>query len=317
MTVIRFWLLYILCLSLCLGSIQLAQAAWEPPQPPQEEEVTVRVIAIPPRPEGVRQVQATEKDGEVWYTIEACQKMKGQYQDICFHQLARQKATTDLKGGLEACKLIDKKSTKQECMADVAELYSPSDREAALAVCPEIQRKKWRDQCVFGIALSWSTLDSPWAFRTCDRAGQWRDFCRHDVNGEIAVVNSSLALEHCAAEEGDLLRRKSCWHGIGKYIARVNVDQAFAACEKVPLGPDRIYIENCYHGLGWGASEAQGASFAPSCQRAGQQKDSCLLGIAYNLRRFDVDAGISICGQVQRQDLLTQCKKFVIQGSLH
>ena len=106
---------------------------------------------------------------------------------------------------------------------------------------------KWRDQCVFGIALTYSVTDSPWAFRLCDQAGQWRDFCRHDVNGEIAVVNPTLALEHCQAEEGDLLTRKTCWHGIGKYIARVDIDKAFAACEQVPSGPH--HRENCIHGL--------------------------------------------------------------------
>ena len=55
----------------------------------------------------------------------------------------------------------------------------------------------------FGIALAYSTVDSPWAFRRCDDAGQWRDFCRHDVNGEIAVVNVELgACQLCQRRRG-------------------------------------------------------------------------------------------------------------------
>ncbi|MBM76144.1 MAG: hypothetical protein CMK59_12145, partial [Proteobacteria bacterium] len=175
---------------------------------------------------------------------------------------------------------------------------------------------KWRDQCVFGIALSLSTIDSRWAFRTCDKAGQWRDFCRHDVNGEIAVVDLELSLEHCHAEEGDILRRKTCWHGIGKYLARVDHDRAFNACERVPKGPQDLYVENCYHGLGWGASESIGLEFASKCDRSGAYKDSCLLGIAYNLRRFDVDQAISLCSDVKRPDLNQQCRAFVLNGRL-
>ena len=87
------------------------------------------------------------------------------------------------------------------------------------------------------------------ASKLCSESGQWRDFCRHDVNGEIAVVNPELALEHCAAEEGDLLMRKSCWHGIGKYIARVDVQKTYAACDQVPPGPEQLYRGNAFMGL--------------------------------------------------------------------
>ena len=200
----------------------------------------------------------------------------------------------------------------------MAELYAPVDREASLAVCPEIPRKKWRDQCVFGIALALSTLDSDRAFRKCDDAGQWRDFCRHDVNGEIAQVNPDLALEHCHAEEGDLLTRKSCWHGIGKYIARVDVPLAFSTCERVPTGPPTPdgYRENCVHGLGWGAAEKAGRDFAAECDRAGDFKDSCLVGVAYNLRRFDVAAGMEVCSGVQDALLRGRCDEFVQRGRL-
>ncbi len=311
-----FSLLYAVCLALCLGAVEALQYSWTAPVPLPPQPVEAVAIAVPPRPEGVREIQGEGEDG-YRYTEPACRKLEGDYRDICFHQLARQRAATDLPGALEACEQISKRESRMECTADTAELHAPTDRDVALQICPTIPKKKWRDQCVFGIALALATTDSRWAFRTCDGAGKWRDFCRHDVNGEIAVVNPALALEHCAAEEGDILRRKSCWHGIGKYIARVDVDAAFATCEKVPLGPDRLYRENCYHGLGWGGSESAKSGFAATCRRAGPQQDSCLLGIAYNLRRFDIDEGMRICAQVERSDLKAQCEAFVTQGTLH
>ena len=274
-----------------------------------------RAISVPPKPKGVQNISEGNGD-EVVYTEEGCLSQPKQFQDICFHQLARQKALTDLDGASETCKRLTSGALFGECLADIAEIFSINDRELSLKLCPTIENKKWRDQCVFGISLMWSTLDSPWAFELCGDAGRWRDFCRHDVNGEIAVVNVQLALDNCAREEGDLLTRKTCWHGIGKYLARVDVDAAFSACEQVPSGPQNLYKENCIHGLGWGASETAEENFIPTCRRAGSEKDSCLLGVAYNLRRFDIDRGLRICDQVGRTDLAEQCRQFVSRGRL-
>ena len=311
----RFTLLY-LCTSFCsLTSIEILKRQW----PSSEEDIeppTLSLIAIPPKPEGASEQNSGEGSG-VQYSEEKCNNTKEEYQDLCFHQLARQFAPSDLVGANQACHQIKEIDMKWECMSDIAEQYAPFDRRASLDLCPTINKKKWRDQCVFGIALALSTIDSPWAFRTCDQAGKWRDFCRHDVNGEIAVVNVDLALEHCGKEEGDLLRRKTCWHGIGKYIARVNVDHAFSACERVPLGPDNLYRENCHHGLGWGASEKSGRNFAQQCSRSGPQQDSCILGVAYNLRRFAPQEGLELCDTVVRTELKKQCRDFLTQGSIH
>lgn len=309
----NFWKLYSVVLTLCVVLVQVTQISWIENIPSPEKTQSSTVIAIPPKPEGV--LEPSQGEGEqIMYTEAGCQKQHEQFQDICFHQLARQQAYTDLTGALNSCEKIEKQETVYECQSDVAELYSPIDRDKSLRVCPSIDRKKWRDQCVFGIALAYSTKDSPWAFRLCDQAGQWRDFCRHDVNGEIAVVNSDLALEHCQAEEGDVLTRKTCWHGIGKYIARVDIDKAFDACERVPAGPENLYRENCIHGLAWGASEKLEEGFLAQCERAGAEKDSCLLGVAYNLKRFDIDRGLAICADVKRLDLKNKCIDFVSGG---
>ncbi|MEL6349761.1 MAG: hypothetical protein AAFV53_42045 [Myxococcota bacterium] len=319
-----FSMLYALCLGMCLGGVQLARASWvaePPPPPPQPVE---EIVAIPPRPEGVREVKPDAEGDGYRYTEQACLKHDpGQLRDICFHQLARQRAPTDLPGALSACEQIPAperkadRDTRYECTSDVAEKHAPSDRSASLAICPTIPSAKWSDQCVFGIALALSQTDARWAFDLCSQAGRWRDFCRHDVNGEIAQINHPLALEHCAAEQGDLLTRKSCWHGIGKYIARVDVPRAFSVCHTVPMGPDNLYRENCFHGVGWGGAEKASAAFAAQCDQARAQKDSCLLGVAYNLRRADVDAGLQICDTVQRADLKTQCVTFVANNTLH
>jgi hypothetical protein len=318
-----FSIVYVICLLVCLGSVEAAKMGWEPPPEPPPPQTVDEIIAIPPRPDGVRTVSG--EDGDTYrYTEQKCREHDpGQFRDICFHQLARQRAPTDLPGAQDACSEIPTPETREdrdtiyECMSDIAELHAVADRDASLTICPTIPRKKWRDQCTFGIALALSTVDSRWAFKTCDDAGKWRDFCRHDVNGEIAQINEALAFEHCENIEGDFLVHKACWHGIGKYVARVNVDRAFAACERTPLGPDKKYRENCYHGLGWGAAETAGADFVPACRRSGPQEDSCLLGIAYNLRRFDVDAGIRVCEGVENSALKQQCTTFVEQGSLH
>ena len=311
----RFVLTYLYISFFSIFTIELLKIQW--PIPEEEiAEPSVSLIAIPPKPEGALDLQG-DGGNATHYTQEKCENHREKYRDLCFHQLARQSATSDLIGAQKACVQIEEKDVMWECLSDIAEQYAPFDREASLELCPSIKNKKWRDQCVFGIALALSTIDSPWAFATCDRAGKWRDFCRHDVNGEIAVVNVDLALEHCGREEGDLLTRKSCWHGIGKYIGRVDIDRAFLACERVPLGPQNLYRENCHHGLGWAGSEQMGADFAQTCARSGERRDSCLLGVAYNLRRFAPEQGMRLCNTVQRDDLRTQCEQFLMHGSIH
>ena len=118
-------------------------------------------------------------------------------------------------------------------------------------------------------------------------------------------------LAACGREEGDLLTRKSCWHGIGKYIGRQDLDAALAACERVPLGPSDLYRENCIHGVGWAAGERMGAAATAICDKAGEKKDSCMLGVAYEIRRVDPDMAVALCRQVHRSDLGSRCLRFM------
>lgn len=295
----------------CFAVVGVLLQTWEPPEEtlPLVETAESRIIAVPPKPEGA--AEPGEGDGAGAWTEQRCRQLDGELRDVCFHQLARGRAPTDLIGALEACDILGDAAMRAECQSDVAELHSPTDRVAALSVCPTIETKKWRDQCVFGIALALSGIEPREAFRLCDDAGQWRDFCRHDVNGEIAQVNDPLAFEHCAAEEGDILTRKTCWHGMGKYIARVDVARAWTVCGQVPLGPDNLYRENCVHGLAWGAAESAGRDFLSQCRTLPEQLDSCRLGVAYFESRLDTASALAICEEVERTDLQGKCVQHV------
>jgi hypothetical protein len=296
----------------CFVVVELLRMSWEAPVPPTPEAADDNsvAIAVPPKPEGAAE-QGSGSDSSGTWTEQRCRQLSGELRDVCFHQLARGRAPTDLTGALVACEELESEKLRAECMADVAELHSPTDRDAALAVCPEIGTKKWRDQCVFGIALALSGPDPSYAFRLCDEAGQWYDFCRHDVNGEIAQVDDAMAFANCATEEGDILTRKTCWHGMGKYIARVDVARAWRVCESVPLGPQNIYRENCVHGLAWGAAESAGRAFLEQCGVLPAQRDSCKLGVAYFESRFDTAGALEICDSVERDDLTAKCLEHV------
>jgi hypothetical protein len=300
----------VVCFAAVWGLLQV----WEPPPDlplPTLDATSTRAIAVPPKPEGA--VEPGEGDGAGSWTEQRCRQLDGELRDVCFHQLARGRAPTDLAGALDACDVLTDDGMKAECQSDVAELHAPTDRDVALAVCPTIATKKWRDQCVFGIALALSGPDPRYAFGLCDDAGQWYDFCRHDVVGEIAQVDDALAFELCAAEQGDLLTRKTCWHGMAKYIARIDVPRAWRVCGEVPLGPDRLYRENCVHGLAWGAAETAGRDFLSQCGTLPEQRDSCRLGVAYFQVRLDPAGALEICEEVERDDLKEKCQTFVRQ----
>jgi hypothetical protein len=306
-----FTLLYAICLVFCLGVIHMLEATAETEEAPVLETQTVEgFMALPPRPQGMRDLEGGSGEGYS-YTEKRCMGLEGQSRDICFLQLARQRASTDLEGGILACEELGDREMYFECLADVGEQYALADRKAALAHCSTIGKRKWKDQCVFSIALRVQPEDPVVAFRLCDRAGQWLDYCRHDVNGQIAESDPTMAIANCAAEEGDLLRRKSCWHGIGKYIGRISTDQGFAVCQQVPLGPQDLYRENCVHGVGWAGAEQLNAAFVAECDKGGAQRDSCLLGVAYNLKRLNAAEGLEVCALVGRADLREKCNQWV------
>ena len=308
-----FLLLYLLCLALCVGTVYGARVAHASlPAVEPAVELDQVAVAIPPKPEGVMDQGASDPNANgTRYDEAACNRYEGDFRDVCYHALARQRAPRDLAGGLLACQEVQRRRLRQECQADVAELHVPSDLEAARGVCPSIPTRKWRDQCFFGIAMALVNLDPRTALAGCEDAGIWRDFCRHDVLGEVSVFDLALVLETCAEEQGDLLTRKTCWHGIGKYIGRVDMPRAFAACQRVPLGPQDLYRENCIHGAGWAAGERFGEAGLAECKAAGSMEDSCRLGVAFQIMRSQPDAAVDICRSVTRRDLREHCLGWV------
>lgn len=304
-----FTLLYVACLLACTLAVLGARAALGGAPPPPSLDAPAVMVAIPPKPEGAAGDGGRGGTARTW---EGCAAdYTGDLRDLCFFTLARQRAPHDLGGALEACDAILVPRLVDECRSDVAELHAPTDLAAARALCPDIRSRKWRDQCMFGIALSLVSRDPPLALRTCDEAGMWRDFCRHDVLGEISLFDLDYVLDACGREEGDLLTRKSCWHGIGKYIGRQDPDAAFRACARVPPGPSGLYRENCVHGAGWALGERSGLGGAARC--AGAEADSCRLGVAFQQRVAEPASAVELCRAVQRRDLREHCLAFVLR----
>ncbi len=302
----RFWLIYAALLATSIAAVQVAAANLAPPPPPPDE-APVAYIALPPKPEGSPKASGAG-EGPL-YTEAICEGYGGDFRDACFNALALQRAERDPAGALEACRAIAAEDTRLECTGDIAGLHWPVDRAVAEAICPEIPRKKWRDQCWFNVALAASASDFAYARGTCAKAGMWRDFCYHDVNGEIAQRDPDDALAWCDREQGELLRRKTCYHGLGKYLGRVDPPLARATCDKVPAH-EPLYPENCHHGVGWAMAETRGAAALSACPLAGAYADSCVLGISAYAKRLDPAEALAICAGVQRADLRQRCEAF-------
>ena len=303
MNSLPFSLLYSMCLALCLGVVESLKMV--PVSAVVLKAMPIAdVVAIPPRPQGVR---PSVGQGEQVSELD-CRSRTGSLRDICFSELARSRAVTDLDGAILACSEVNDGSRGMECVAAVAETHAPTDRQAALAVCPTISSKKWSDQCVFGIGLALAKIDPPWAYKQCAAAGMWRDFCRHDVNGEIALFDLELALEHCASVTDGELATKSCWHGIGKYLGRVDTGRAQDACDRVPAGVNR---DNCVHGLGWAGAERKGMQFVDVCSGLQVGADPCRLGVAYQQIRVNPAGAVQVCAQVVDKGFRLDCEQNV------
>jgi hypothetical protein len=303
----RFAVLYLACLGFCVGSVLSLQAGASYSAPPVERQAVADFIAIPPKPDGAKKEQTGEAP---LYTWAGCEAREGDFRDACFKALAWQRAERDVDEALKACAMVNDLDQSMECVADVAELHTRSDRARAEAICPTIAKKKWKDQCWFGLGLAWSTEDFDYARGNCENAGMWRDFCRHDVNGEIAQVDPVNALEWCKQEEGPLLRRKTCFHGLGKYIGRTAPDVAISICEQVPAS-EPLYRENCVHGLGWAVAEKrENQASVAFCEGLSSHQDSCFLGLSAHAKRLDPEAALGLCQRVERSDLRARCEGF-------
>ena len=148
----------------------------------------------------------------------------------------------------------------------------------------------------------------------CEKAGMWRDFCRHDVNGEIAQVDSKEALAWCKREEGTALQRKTCFHGLGKYLGRTDPQAAVALCDRVPTH-NPLYQENCVRTESVGRLQRSKASRTlPLFADAWRTTRQLLLGLSAHTKRLSPERAEAHCSAVVREDLKKRCEAFARRG---
>jgi hypothetical protein len=308
-----FFLLFLACLAFNLGArfgfAALVEVA-------AKAEVVVAAsrepgMALPPKPEGMEKVGEGVGDGQGGQgiiTVERCiENYDESRRDVCFHAAARQIAARDPAGAIPICDRLKAEELRWECHADVAEAAAPVDRNAADAICVGIPIVKWRGQCNFGMGLALAEIDAAFAFERCEKAEIFRDFCRHDVVGEIALVDFESAIALCAKEEGDTLTRKTCWHGIGKYLARRDVNEAAESCRRTT----ESWRTNCYHGLGWGAAERDPDAAVAACDTYGVYRDNCRQGVAHQQKRSDPSRAVALCESIESAETKIRCLNFV------
>lgn len=264
------------------------------------------VMALPPKPEGLGR-SSEGGEGSAGLDEAACLGMATAVRDVCWQALARQEAPADTDAALGRCDAISEVEIAWECRADVAETIAPARRAEAETICLGITPQKWRGQCHFGLALAVVATDSAWALARCDQSEAFRDFCRHDVVGELALVDLPAATAFCAREEGDELTRKTCWHGIGKYLARRDVSEATAACGVATPA----WRGNCLHGVGWGAAERDPDAALGACADQGPLADNCRQGVAHQQKRGDPARAIALCEAIATETIRSRCLSFV------
>ncbi len=266
-------------------------------------------MAVPPKPGGLAPAGAGSGAGDAALTTSICEAMSSQLQDTCWQALARQTAAADPEEALRICARLGSAELSYECQADVAEAVAPASRALAEELCKGIPVVKWRGQCHFGIGLALAETDPEYAIARCQDAEAFRTFCRHDVIGEMAMVNLPAAVEICAREEGDTLTRKTCWHGMGKYLARRDMSEAAASCSQATSSWQPL----CFHGVGWGGAERDVDQALASCASFGEYADNCRHGVANQLKRFDPTRQLAICEALQNSEARTKCLAFVTQ----
>jgi hypothetical protein len=303
-----FLLLYCACLLALLGLRWALPLLAEvvPASAPAPVEAS---MAMPPKPEGLapEAVPAAGGSGRRSVTEADCLPRSGELRDLCFQILARQEGALDTLSGARTCARVADPELRQECLSDVAEAGALRDRSLSEQVCSGIESRKWRGQCHFGIGLALAETDSPYALGRCAHAEAFQDFCRHDVVGEVALVDLPAAREFCAREEGDELRRKTCWHGMGKYLARRDASEAASACGSAT----ERWRGNCFHGLGWGAAERDVDAALSSCAGLGPFRDNCTQGVAHQQKRVDPARAVALCEGIATASVRERCLAFV------
>lgn len=304
----------ILCLA-CFAVLMGVRFALEPlaarfAAPVPDAAAPQATMALPPKPEGLHPAGAGEggsHTGAALLTLEACEAMPPDVRDVCLQALARQSAARDPQGALAVCARIAEDELAEECHSDVAEAAAPVDRAAAEAICRAVPSVKWRGQCHFGMGLAMAEIDAEYALARCAGAEIFQRFCRHDVVGEVALVDVDAAIAFCARADGDELMNVTCPHGIGKYLARRDLEEAWAACGRSP----EYARGSCVHGLGWGGAERDVDATLAWCPAAGPWADNCRQGVAHQLKRFDATRAVALCESIATPTIHDACAAFL------
>lgn len=305
-----FLFLFVVVFTLLLGlRFGLASIAGTISRATVETAAAEAVMALPPKPDGLtlRPAGAGGEGGAALLDEAACLRLAVAVRDVCWQALARQDAAIDVDHALGWCTRITDGELALECRADVAESVAGRDRAGAEGICEGIDAVKWRGQCQFGIGLALAETDPAYAVGRCAHAEAFRDFCRHDVIGEIALVDPEFPVAFCAREEGDELTRKTCWHGMGKYLARRSLDEAAAAC----LRATPAWRGSCFHGAGWGAAERDPDAALAGCDRQREFADNCRQGVAHELKRADPARAVALCEAIATETIRSRCLAFV------
>ena len=130
------------------------------------------------------------------------------------------------------------------------------------------------------------------------------------MNGEIAQVDAEAALAWCNETPMSDLQLKGCYHGLGKYLGRSDPDLGREICLRVPRDRD-IHPQQCFHGWGWALAESDTEGAASRCQEGEAWRDSCVLGVSANLKRFDPGRAAELCESVRSQTLRGSCQRFL------
>lgn len=268
------------------------------------------VMAVPPKPQGLAATPGEGSgEGAAVLTVATCEGMTPKLRDTCWQALARQTAAGDPEEALRICERLPEADLNGECRADVAEVVAPVDRAFAERLCAAVPVVKWRGQCHFGMGLALAETDPEYAVSLCEKAEAFRTFCRHDVLGETAMVDTPAAVAVCAREEGDVLTRKTCWHGPGKYLARRDMTEAAAFCAQATPSWRGL----CFHGIGWGGAERDVDAALASCAAFGEYADNCRHGVANQLKRSDPVREQAICESLTNPEAKAKCLAFVTQ----
>ncbi len=307
-----FSALVFLCVAVLVGT-RFALAWVVPTAAARQVEVESRepggAMEVPPKPAGLAHEAGGNGSGDAALTPATCEGMPVEVRSTCWQALARQTAQADPEEALRVCGRLPEGPGREECASDVAETIAPRDRARAAEICAGVASTKWRGQCHFGMGLALAEVDPEAAIGLCNSAEAFRTFCRHDVVGEIAMVNLPAALTICGREEGDTLTRKTCWHGIGKYLARRDLTEAAGAC----LAGPKSWQALCFHGMGWGAAERDVDAALSGCAAFGEYADNCSHGVANQLKRSDPAREQAICESLTQPEARAKCLAFVTQ----